>query len=1295
MKRTWLVLVGLLVLGVPATQAQLSYRTANGSIYDYSKNPDGISCTITGYSGTNTDAIIPTNINGLAVTIIGEQAFELDNLTSVTIPYGVTDIESNAFQQCGPLNGVTIPDSVTNIGEGSFAMCLSLVSVTIGSNVTSIGSRAFFDCPFTTVTIPNSVTSIGDQAFMYCGLITDLVIGNSVITIGNGAFEYCDSLDSVTIPDSVTSIGSQAFASGDFLFSVFFAGNAPVNDGSAFSNDNMVTVFFLFGTCGWSSTYGGRPAVSCPTVLHEFGEPASDGEHPYAGLTPVGSKLFGTTGFGGSYGNGTIFAINTDGTGYTNLYSFGSVANDGVSPNGLALAGSTLYGTTGQGGSLGYGTIFAINTDGTGYNILHFFGSVANDGVAPLAGLTLVGSTLYGTTQSGFGSSGSGTIFAINTDGTGYTNIYLFGSVADDGVMTGSSAGLTLVGSKLYGTAAHGGYYGTNEYGYGTIFAINTDGTGYTNLYRFGAVSNDGVVPFGGHLTLVGSALYGTTYWGLGSSSNGAIFAINTDGTGYTNLHSFGSVSNDGANPQAGLTLAGSTLYGTTYIGGSLDAGAIFAINPDGTGYTLLASCAGLNAFGGAYENGLVLAGSTLYGTTSCGGFGDGTIFSLTTNTVQMAIVTTQASPATGGTASGGGTFAMGSSITVTANANDGFTFSNWTENGTAVSLASSYTFALGSNLDLVANFTPVNYTIAVSALPTGGGTVSGGGTFGWGSLHTVTAKSNGGYRFSDWTENGTVVSLTPSYTFTVSTNESLVAIFAVKGKPNLTISSPKSGQNVSNALLLINGAVTDIVIVDDVYYQLNGGNWTLATHGNSWKNWTASVTLIPGTNTISAYAQDASGSVSPTKTVKVQFIPSATLIVQTSGNGAFTPKDNGALLAIGTNYTLAASPGRNWSFSNWVARGSESFVFTNPVLKFNMRSNLVLEANFVPNPFILEQGTFNGLFLDTNEVMEASSGFFTLKLGTNGAFTGKIMTSASTYTVPTTTKFDVGGQVEFTTPTKRGALTFNLQLDTADPASQQITGTVSDGVWTAWLTADRAVFSASENKAAKYEGQYTVAIPGSDDGAASPGGFGCATLSISPAGLITMTGNMADGTAISQSVSVSKDGRWPFYASYASPPAGNGGAAFGWMTFSNQPVSALGGTMYWFRPAGKTPSVYQTGFSNTASVIGSVYNPADKPLLALTNGQVTLDGGDLPFPITNQITLTANDTIAIPHTAEDTNKLTLTITKATGAISGTFANPSNPTKTITVKCVLLQNQTNAVGYFLGNNQSGSILITQ
>ncbi len=100
---------------------------------------------------------------------------------------------------------------------------------------------------------------------------------------------------------------------------------------------------------------------------------------------------------------------------------------------------------------------------------------------------------------------------------------------------------------------------------------------------------------------------------------------------------------------------------------------------------------------------------------------------------------------------SGGGTFTAGTPLTVTATANSDYTFTNWTNNGTVVSPAASYTFTLSSNRNRVANFTvPVNYKIAVSPSPSSGGPVAGGGTFASGSSHTVTATPNSGYTFAN-----------------------------------------------------------------------------------------------------------------------------------------------------------------------------------------------------------------------------------------------------------------------------------------------------------------------------------------------------------------------------------------------------------------------------------------------------------------------------------------------------------------------------------------------------------------
>jgi uncharacterized repeat protein (TIGR03803 family) len=371
----------------------------------------------------------------------------------------------------------------------------------------------------------------------------------------------------------------------------------------------------------------------------------SDGTVPLAGLVLSDHTLYGTADEGGSSGGGTVFAVNTDGTGFANLHSFSAVRAginlDGIAPYaGLILSGNTLYGTTSEAGSADAGTVFAIDTDGSGFTTLHSFSG--SDGVWPHAGLVLSGNTLYGTTWVG-GSSGEGTVFAINTDGSGFTTLYSFSP--SDGVWP--MGGLILSSNTLYGTTqGDEGHLGTE----GTVFAINTDGTGFTTLYSFTALSggltgtgtkgtnSDGAFPRAA-LVLSGNTLYGTTSYG-GSSGKGTVFAINTDGTGFTTLYSFtqlgpGSTNSDGAEPRAALVLSGNTLYGTAGTGGT-GSGTVFALNTDGTGFTTLHSFSAkpgpsYTNSDGATPNGLILSGNTLYGTAQSGGSSnEGTVFSLT-----------------------------------------------------------------------------------------------------------------------------------------------------------------------------------------------------------------------------------------------------------------------------------------------------------------------------------------------------------------------------------------------------------------------------------------------------------------------------------------------------------------------------------------------------------------------------------------------------------------------------------------------------------------------------------------
>ena len=382
----------------------------------------------------------------------------------------------------------------------------------------------------------------------------------------------------------------------------------------------------------------GRVTAQTFTTLHSFASGVNDGASPYAGLILAGSTLYGTTVTGGSSDSGTVFAVNTNGTGFTTLHGFTN-GSDGAYPyGGLILSGTTLYGTATWGGSSGEGTVFKIKTDGTGFTTLHSFTAIPgplytnSDGAQPYAELILSGNTLYGTTEFG-GSSGEGTVFKVNTNGTSFTNLHSFTALS--GIFQSNSdgaepqTGLILSGNTLYGTAVVGGTSGN-----GTVFKLNTDGTGFTTLYGFSDSGvSDGVNPYA-TLILSGNTLYGTAAYG-GSSGYGTVFAINTNGTGFTNLHSFTSGS-DGVHPYAGLILSGNTLYGTASAGGSSGNGTVFAVNTDGTGFTNLHSFTALdtatfttNSDGADPFVGLILSGNILYGTAAGGGSsGKGTVFS-------------------------------------------------------------------------------------------------------------------------------------------------------------------------------------------------------------------------------------------------------------------------------------------------------------------------------------------------------------------------------------------------------------------------------------------------------------------------------------------------------------------------------------------------------------------------------------------------------------------------------------------------------------------------------------------
>jgi uncharacterized repeat protein (TIGR03803 family) len=266
------------------------------------------------------------------------------------------------------------------------------------------------------------------------------------------------------------------------------------------------------------------------------------------------------------------------------------------------------------------------------YSFSRATGSPASnfDGSMPYCGLVLSANVFYGTTFGG-GTNGAGGIFAVHTDGTHFSNLHSFLAITNGTNADGAQPYDTLVlsGNVLYGTASAGGTAGL-----GTVFRINTDGSAFTNLHNF--IDGSGQPRAG--LILASNVLYGTTY--LGGSGHGSVFSIHTDGTGFTNLHSFTALANDAANPAGGLVLSGNTLFGTT-VASPVGAGVVFALGADGSGYTNLFSfqvisgqgVTSTNKTGGTPNAPLLLLGNTLFGTAEHGGTnGNGVLFAINTN---------------------------------------------------------------------------------------------------------------------------------------------------------------------------------------------------------------------------------------------------------------------------------------------------------------------------------------------------------------------------------------------------------------------------------------------------------------------------------------------------------------------------------------------------------------------------------------------------------------------------------------------------------------------------------------
>jgi len=403
-----------------------------------------------------------------------------------------------------------------------------------------------------------------------------------------------------------------------------------------------------------------------------------------------------------------------------------------------------------------------------------------------------------------------------------------------------------------------------------------------------------------------------------------------------------------------------------------------------------------------------------------------------------------------------------------------------------------------------------------------------------------------------------------------------------------------------------------------------------------------------------------------------------APLVVQVNGNGTVTPNLNGQMLLLGKSFTMTAKPNAGALFANWTGSTNTS----SPALTFIMQSNLVFQANFIPNPFGQATATFNGLFFDPDAISAQSAGSFSLVLATTGKFTAKGQAGSTRLALKG--QFDAAGHATVNVARAMQApLVITLQLDLA--SLDQITGTVSDGVRISNLTADRAGFDGRQNIAPQ-AGQYTMIFPGTSGSSTQPGGDSFATVTVDTAGKIKLAGSLADGTKLTQSAVLSKNGDWPFFVSLY----GGQGLILGWLNFLTTATNDVSGDLAWIKPATATAKFYPAGFNLETRAAGFRYHApaAGGAVLNLANGSLALIGGDLPQAITNRIAIGANNRV----TNLSSNRLTLTFKTTTGTFTGRVVDPATA-KTISFNGVALPELDLGLGYFLGTAQSGEALL--
>ena len=535
-------------------------------------------------------------------------------ITTTSLPNGEVGI---AYSQTLGASGGNPPYSNWTVSSGSLPAGLSLNASTgtISGTPTTAGPSSF------SVTVKDNAGNTSPAQPLTITIVSPPVITTNSLPGGTINVTYSQTLTasggtppysnwvvtSGSLPPGLTLNASSGTISGTpttatgspFSFSVTVTDSASLTSAPKALSIVITTTGYIFST------------------LHTFTGGAADGATPFA--TPILSNgaLIGTTQGGGASNAGTVYSLNVSSGSYSVIHSFLGAPADGGSPVAGVVVGSngSLYGATSFGGGLNDGAAYSLTLGGAAA-LLHSFAGPPAEGINPTGTPAFDGSgNLYGTTYQG-GANSAGTVYEITAGGV-YSTVTSFTTTQGP-----PRAGLTYYSGQFYGTTTGNGKVNSA----GTVFQVGKS----TPLYTFtggpdGAQPQGGVTP-DGHGYLYGTASGGgSASLGLGS---GVIFKVNISTGVQTTLYTFAGT--DGATPMSGLAVDSSgNWYGTTYYGGASGSGTVFKLDTTGKLTTLYSFTGG--ADGGSPNAGVVVDSSgNVYGITTHGGSGYGTIFVLT-----------------------------------------------------------------------------------------------------------------------------------------------------------------------------------------------------------------------------------------------------------------------------------------------------------------------------------------------------------------------------------------------------------------------------------------------------------------------------------------------------------------------------------------------------------------------------------------------------------------------------------------------------------------------------------------